>query len=102
MKTRSMSARSKSRFLAALEMTVLSMAKVRGVVVFVAALRLLALQASAQVTAERLLNSFKEPQNWLMSSGGYGGHRFSAIDQINVSNTARLGAKWADTRMSTA
>ena len=95
MKTRSMSARSKSRFLAALEMTVLSMAKVRGVVAFVAALSLLALQASAQVTAERLLNSSKEPQNWLMYSGDYAGHRFSALDQINVSNAATLAPKWA-------
>jgi len=73
----------------------LSRAKVRGVVVFVAALSLLALQASAQVTAERLLNSSKEPQNWLMYSGDYAGHRFSALDQINVSNTARLVPKWA-------
>ncbi|PYU50714.1 MAG: PQQ-dependent dehydrogenase, methanol/ethanol family [Acidobacteria bacterium] len=95
MKTRSMSARSKSRFLAALEMTVLSMAKVRGVVAFVAALSLLALQASAQVTAERLLNSSKEPQNWLMYSGDYAGHRFSALDQINVSNAVTLVPKWA-------
>ena len=80
---------------APLEMTVLSMAKVRGVVAFVAALSLLALQASAQVTAERLLNSSKEPQNWLMYSGDYAGHRFSALDQINVSNAATLAPKWA-------
>ncbi len=76
-------------------MTVLSMAKVRGVVAFVAALSLLALQASAQVTAERLLNSSKEPQNWLMYSGDYAGRRFSALDQINVSNAATLVPKWA-------
>ena len=80
---------------APLEMTVLSMAKVRGVVAFVAALSLLALQASAQVTAERLLNSSKEPQNWLMYSGDYAGRRFSALDQINVSNAATLAPKWA-------
>src|SRR5207245_1489745 len=32
----------------------------------------------AQVTSERLLHSSKEPQNWLMYSGDYAGHRFSA------------------------
>src|SRR5437762_11567509 len=79
---------------APLEMTVLSMAKVRGVVVFVAALSLLTLQASAQVTAERLLNSSKEPQKWLMYSGDYAGHRFGALGQSNVSNAATVVPKW--------
>src|SRR3984893_2142719 len=51
--------------------------------------------ARAQVTFERLLNSFKEPQNWLMYSGDYAGHRFSALDQINVSNASALVPKWA-------
>jgi len=55
----------------------------------------LAPQASAQVTSERLLNSSKEPQNWLMYSGNYAGHRFSALDQINTSNAASLVPKWA-------
>jgi alcohol dehydrogenase (cytochrome c) len=49
----------------------------------------------AQVTSERLLNSSKEPQNWLMYSGDYAGHRFSALDQINMSNAATLVPKWA-------
>src|SRR5437867_6297666 len=48
----------------------------------------------AQVTSERLLHSSKEPQNWLMYSGDYAGHRFSALDQINVSNAATLVPKW--------
>src|SRR5437016_10053477 len=48
-----------------------------------------------QVTSERLLHSSKEPQNWLMYSGDYAGHRFSALDQINVSNAATLAPKWA-------
>ena len=51
--------------------------------------------ASAQVTFERLLNSSKEPHNWLMYSGGYAGHRFSALDQINTKNAAMLVPKWA-------
>ena len=51
--------------------------------------------ASAQVTPERLLNSAKEPQNWLMYSGDYAGHRFSALDQVNTTNGKSLVAKWA-------
>ncbi len=51
--------------------------------------------ANAQVTPQRLVDSAKEPQNWLMYSGNYGGHRFSALDQINTSNAAALVPKWA-------
>ena len=54
-----------------------------------------ALDVSAQVTLQRLLDSAKEPQNWLMYSGDYAGHRFSALDQINASNAAMLVPKWA-------
>ena len=50
----------------------------------------LASVASAQVTPRRLLDSAKEPQNWLMYSGDYAGHRFSALDQINTSNASSL------------
>jgi alcohol dehydrogenase (cytochrome c) len=50
--------------------------------------------ASAQVTPERLLNSSKEPQNWLTYSGDYAGHRFSALDQINASTVSSLVPKW--------
>ena len=51
-------------------------------------------QASAQVTFERILNSSKEPQNWLTYSGDYAGHRFSANEQINTSNVATIVPKW--------
>ncbi len=51
--------------------------------------------ANAQVTAQRLLDSAKEPQNWLMYSGDYAGRRFSALEQINTSNAAKLVPKWA-------
>src|SRR5260370_42647823 len=54
-----------------------------------------ALEAGAQVTPQRLLESAKEPQNWLMYSGDYTGRRFSALDQINTSNAAALAPKWA-------
>src|SRR6266849_1208701 len=51
--------------------------------------------ANAQVTPQRLLDSAKEPQNWLMYSGDYAGHRFSALHQINTSNASSLVPKWA-------
>jgi alcohol dehydrogenase (cytochrome c) len=49
---------------------------------------------NAQVTAQRLVDSAKEPQNWLMYSGDYAGHRFSALDQINAANAVTLTPKW--------
>src|SRR6266850_2578194 len=86
----------KSRCLASLGTTVLDLAA-KGVAMGLAVVALSgpAPQASAQVTSERLLNASKEPQNWLMYSGNYAGHRFSAPDQINTSNAASLVPKWA-------
>jgi len=51
--------------------------------------------SGAQVTFERLVNSAKEPQNWMTYSGDYSGKRFSALDQINAANAHNLQAKWA-------
>ena len=51
--------------------------------------------SDAQVTFERLVNSAKEPQNWMTYSGDYSGKRFSALDQINAANAHNLQAKWA-------
>ena len=51
--------------------------------------------ARGQVTPERLLESAKEPQNWLMYSGDYAGRRYSRLDQINTKNAASLVPKWA-------
>ncbi len=48
----------------------------------------------AQVTPQRLRDSAKEPQNWLMYSGDYAGRRFSALDQINKANAHALVPKW--------
>src|SRR3974390_930573 len=48
----------------------------------------------AQVTFERLVNSSKEPQNWMTYSGDYSGKRFSKLDQINTGNASKMGAKW--------
>lgn len=47
-----------------------------------------------QVTFDRLLNSAREPQNWLTNGGSYDGHRFSPLDQINPRNAGSLMAKW--------
>src|SRR5437764_6706547 len=55
----------------------------------------LELPASAQVTAQRLLDSAREPQNWLMYSGDYAGRRYSTLDQIRTSNVSSLVPKWA-------
>lgn len=49
----------------------------------------------SQVTPQRLLDSAKEPQNWLMYSGDYSGHRFSSLDQITLANASTLVPKWA-------
>ena len=53
-----------------------------------------ALLCQGQVTFERLVNSSKEPQNWLTYSGNYAGQRFSGLDQVSTSNVHSLVAKW--------
>jgi alcohol dehydrogenase (cytochrome c) len=50
--------------------------------------------ACGQVTFERLLNSSKEPQNWLTYSGDYAGQRFSTLDQVNTKTARSLVVKW--------
>ncbi|MFZ0298545.1 MAG: PQQ-dependent dehydrogenase, methanol/ethanol family [Candidatus Sulfotelmatobacter sp.] len=55
---------------------------------------LLASETHGQVTFDRLVNSQKEPQNWLTYSGDYSGRRFSSLDQIKVTNARTLVAKW--------
>jgi alcohol dehydrogenase (cytochrome c) len=55
---------------------------------------LLASTGYGQVTFNRLVNSSKEPQNWLTYSGDYAGRRFSGLDQINSGNAHSLVAKW--------
>jgi alcohol dehydrogenase (cytochrome c) len=50
--------------------------------------------ACGQVTFERLVNSSKEPQNWLTYSGDYAGHRFSTLDQVNTTTAQSLVVKW--------
>ena len=51
-------------------------------------------QTQAQVTFERLVNSAKQPQNWMTYSGDYSGKRHSGLDQITVTNVHTLVPKW--------
>ena len=58
--------------------------------------------AAAQVVPyERILNSAKEPHNWLTYSGNYSGQRYSTLDQINPSNIKRLKVAWVHQSGST-
>src|ERR1700745_2647401 len=62
--------------------------------VFLLIVGVLVVETPAQVTFERLINSSKEPQNWLTYSGDYAGRRFSSLDQVNAANVHSLTAKW--------
>ena len=42
------------------------------------------------VTEERLINAAKDPNDWLIYGRTYDSQRFSPLDQINVSNVAKL------------
>src|SRR5918911_609842 len=50
---------------------------------------------AADVTAERLLNADKEPQNWLMNHRTYDGQRFSPLARINKTNVKGLKLAYA-------
>ncbi len=56
---------------------------------------LLASSVSAQVTYDRLLNTDREPHNWLTYSGNYASHRYSALSQIDRTNVKNLQLKWS-------
>src|SRR6185437_15417944 len=47
-----------------------------------------------QVTYQRILNSSREPWNWLTYSGAYRSLRYSTLDQINASNANTLATQW--------
>ncbi len=49
---------------------------------------------TAQVTYERIAAAASEAGNWLTYSGGYAGHRYSALRQINRGNVSRLRPAW--------
>src|ERR1700756_3213182 len=66
----------------------------RNVMLICVACRLFVAEAHGQVTFERLVNSAKEPQNWMTYSGDYSGKRFSALDQINRTNVHNIVPRW--------
>ena len=55
---------------------------------------LLSFRAHGQVTADRLTAAAKEPQNWLMYSGGYMSQRYSPLNQITPANVRNLKLQW--------
>jgi alcohol dehydrogenase (cytochrome c) len=50
---------------------------------------------AADVTAERLLNPDREPQNWLMNHRTYDGQRFSPLARITKDNVKNLKLAYA-------
>ena len=50
--------------------------------------------ASAQVSFERLLQSDKEPQNWLTYSGNFKSQRYSTLNQVTPENVKNLELQW--------
>jgi alcohol dehydrogenase (cytochrome c) len=46
------------------------------------------------ITFDRILNSSKEPQNWLTYSGAVNGQRHSALTQITPANVKNLELQW--------
>ena len=53
------------------------------------------LQAQTAVTYDRLLNTAKEPHNWLTYGGDYFSHRYSPLTQITPANAKGLSLSWA-------
>src|SRR5262245_66163906 len=54
-----------------------------------------ALPAYAQEPSwERLINSDREPQNWMSYGGNYAAHRYNALDQINREIVKQLAHVW--------
>ena len=50
--------------------------------------------AAQSVPFERLVDSAKEPGNWLTYSGGYNGWRYSPLNQITPANVKDLSLQW--------
>src|SRR5215470_3916235 len=53
------------------------------------------LAVAADVTADRLINADREPQNWLMNHRTYDAQRYSPLDKINKSNVKSLKLAYA-------
>jgi len=50
---------------------------------------------AADVSADRLINADREPQNWLMNHRTYDAQRYSPLDKINKSNVKSLKLAYA-------
>src|SRR6516164_9747356 len=50
---------------------------------------------AAEVSADRLNNPDKEPQNWLMNHRTYDAQRYSPLDKINKNNVRSLKLAYA-------
>ena len=50
---------------------------------------------AAPVTAERLVNADREPQNWLMVHRTYDAQRYSPLERINKANAKDLKLAYA-------
>jgi alcohol dehydrogenase (cytochrome c) len=50
---------------------------------------------AGEVTADRLANANKEPQNWLMNHRTYDAQRYSPLDKINKANVKNLKLMYA-------
>ena len=48
-----------------------------------------------EVTAERLANAAREPQNWMTYFGGSDAKRYSSLNQINRDNVKQIAPTWA-------
>src|SRR4029077_5327821 len=66
-----------------------------GLALALTALASFRLQAQSPAAAERLLNSTKEPQNWLMYGSDYFSQRYSGLTQITPANVKNLSMVWA-------
>jgi alcohol dehydrogenase (cytochrome c) len=51
--------------------------------------------SAAEVTPERLINTNREPQNWLMNHRTYDGQRFSPLARITTDNVKNLKLAYA-------
>jgi alcohol dehydrogenase (cytochrome c) len=70
---------------------------IAGLAAILAGIGLSAAAGAAEVTHERLINSEREPQNWLNHHGNLEAHRFSGLDQINRDNVRvlKVAFTWA-------
>src|SRR5438552_1686834 len=50
---------------------------------------------AADVTADRLINADREPQNWLMNHRTYDAQRYSPLDKVNKTNVKSLKLAYA-------